>query len=518
MISNNRAAAALLAIVFSAILISCSGCSVNQKSVDAVPAGKQAVIRPDYAGITIPPNIAPLNFRVMETGNGYLVKIQAGRDLIQVESANGSVQISESQWNKLLRENAGQKLTIEIFVKNADGTWKKFEPIVNIISRDSIDGYLTYRKFGPLYNMYKKMGIYQRCLEDFSEKPVLANNLTLDNCMNCHNFWKNGTDRWLFHMRGGPGTAMILTVDGKTRKVDTKTAINGPTAYPSWHPSGKSIAFAVSKLLLFFHEIGECRDVLDRSSDIVVYDIETNIITTNPLIASPDRMENWPAWSPDGKYLYFCSSPKLEMFEDTTVEGDLAYDKIRYDLMRIGYDASAQTWGHLEKVISTDETGLSISEPRVSPDGRFLLFTATKYSQFPIYLQDADICILDLATGKWRKPDINSDKADSFHSWSADSKWIVFSSKRMDGFFTTPFFSHVDTAGNFTKPFILPQEDPVFYETCIHVYNAPEFSHEAVKVSPQVLAEAAFSAETAINAKPDPAVIAGFKPDEKKTR
>jgi dipeptidyl aminopeptidase/acylaminoacyl peptidase len=175
--------------------------------------------------------------------------------------------------------------------------------------------------------------------------------------------------------------------------------------------------------------------------------------------------------------------------------------------MRIAYNPVNRTWGKLETVISSTELGLSITEPRVSPNGRFVLFTAAKYSQFPIYIRSANLYLLDLQTGRWKKLNINSDRADSFHSWSSNGRWIVFSSKRDDGLFTRPYFSHVDSLGNATKPFVLPQEDPLFYETFMEVFNVPEFTKDPIHISPQILAKAAFLEDDALTAKLDPNVI-----------
>ena len=506
-------------ISFVGILFVSAGCSTTPEGrTDVQSIGRLARIEPDYSGIEISPNIAPLNFSIKESGQEYFIRIRSKQgDPIRIQNSSGNIQIPMESWKHLLEENCGQQLIVDVLMKNQDGRWIRFDSLVNQIASEPMDGYLVYRRFGPIFNTYKKMGIFQRCLENFDEKPVLLNRLTSDNCMNCHNFWQNGTDRWLLHMRGGPGTSMLLITDGKVRKIDTKTAFNGPVAYPAWHPSGNLIAFSVNKLLLFFHATSECRDVLDRYSDIVLYDIPTNTITTTREISSPDRMENWPAWSPDGKFLYFCSAPKIETFEDLIKPGDLAYDKIKYDLMRIAYDPVSRTWGKLETVISSTEIGLSITEPRVSPDGRFVLFTAAQYSQFPIYLPSADIYLLDLTSGKWKKLDINSDRADSFHSWSSNSRWIVFSSKRHDGLFTMPYFSHIDSLGNASKPFVLPQENPLFYETCLELYNVPEFTKEPIHSSPQILAEAAFSEKDALTAKLDPNIFQNKNNDKVKS-
>ena len=504
-------------ISFIVILLS-AGCSTPEGKIDTQSAGRVAKIDPDYTGIVIPPNMAPLNFSVKEPGQEYFVRIQSTQgDPIRIQNNSGNIQIPMNAWKHLLAKNSGQQLITNIFVKQQTGNWIRFDSIVNQISQDSMDGYLTYRKFGSLYNLYVKMGIYQRCLENFSEKPVLVNNLTQDNCMNCHNFYQNNTERWLLHLRGDPGTSMLLVTDGKAKKIDLKTKFNGPAAYPAWHPSGELIAFSVSKLLLFFHEMDECRDVLDRTSDIILYDIPTNTVTTTPEISSKDRMENWPAWSPDGRYLYFCSAPKIESFENLDKKGELAYDKIKYDLMRIEYDPVHRSWGKLETVLSAKDLDLSITEPRVSPDGKYLLFTGAAYSQFPIYLQSADVYILDLTSGRWKKLELNSNRADSFHSWSSNGRWIVFSSKRDDKVFTKPYFSHIDSLGCASKPFVLPQEDPMVYASTLNVYNVPEFTKEPVHISPHALANAAFTQQDeTIVAKLDPNVLSNRIEDKSK--
>ena len=110
--------------------------------------------------------------------------------------------------------------------------------------------------------------------------------------------------------------------------------------------------------------------------------------------------------------------------------------------------------------------------------------------QFPYLQPDSDLYVMDLATRKLRRLEINSDQADTWHSWSSNSRWVVFSSKRIDGLLARPYFSYVDQQGEFHKPFVLPQEDPSFYGFCLNTFNVPELMRGPVTVKERDLARA----------------------------
>jgi hypothetical protein len=260
----------------------------------------------------------------------------------------------------------------------------------------------------------------------------------------------------------------------------------------------------VNKLTQFFHGRGEIRDVLDWASDLVLYRVSSNTVSTHPRIASLDRLETFPAWSADGRALYFSSAPALSGF--TSPDSGVEYDRIRYDLVRIPFDPAEGILGEPETIVRSSETGTSALLPRPSPDGRFLLFCTARYGSFPVFRPDADLALVDLRTGAVSKPDVNSGRSDTFHSWSRNGRWFVFASKRLDGVCGRLFFSHVGADGRASKPFLMPQKDPRFYDTFLKTYNVPEMIAGPVRTRWQDLASAANDGRRLKNAVLDPRV------------
>jgi hypothetical protein len=460
-------------------------------------AGRNAAISPDYSQTVIPPNIAPLNFVIKEEGRRFYVKIYSDQgDTIKIVASKPVIMIPHRKWKKLLNKNAGNNVYFDIYAEEIRGHWIKYQSISNHIARENIDSYLVYRLINPGYILWDKLGIYKRNIESFDESPVMVNDLVNKNCMNCHSFCQNDPDHMLFHIRGNLGGTIIYR-NGQLKKINTGTEYTmSAGVYPAWHPGGNIIAFSVNKISQKFYSAGAERiEVYDRSSDIILYDIEANMVTTSPSVSTKNK-ESMPVWSPDGKYLYFGRANKPE--------GPQPHDSMMYDLLRIPYDVESGQWGEIDTILTAREAGHSISWPRISPDGRYLLFCMSDHGYFSIHYPSSDLYIMDLQTMKYKRLDISSDNVDSFHSWSHNGRWFVFASKQMNGLCSRPFFSYFDESGNAHKPFVLPQKDPEFYSTYLKNYNVPELVSERIDVNKWKLTKTVRS--KAINATFDPAV------------
>ncbi len=455
-------------------------------------AGRPPQMRPDCSEAVIPPNIAPLNFVVAEAGVRYLVRIHADAgEPIEVSSPTPSVAIPVRAWHDLLERNRGAKVRFDVYVRGQDGGWRRFDTVACRVAPEEIDPYLVYRRINVLYEEYLHMGIYQRDLRNWDEVAVLDNRSFGLGCVNCHTFFEKGTRKMVLHLRSGQkdyGLGMLLIEDGVVKKVDTRTRYSPrPAAFTSWHPSGRLLAFSVNKVVQFFHKARtEVRDVLDLDSDIGVYFLDAQDVASNPNISNPDMLESWPEWSPDGRYLYFCRAPIL--WSDRKTVPPENFEKLKYDLVRISYDLETNVWGELETVLSAQQTGLSVSQPRFSPDGRFLAFCMSERSPFPVFQPDSDLYLMDMQTGRYERMACSSDRAESWHSWSSNGRWLAFSSKRGDGLFLKAYFTHVDEDGKCSKPFVLPQEDPAFYDSFTKLFQLPELVREPVPVRQEEMA------------------------------
>lgn len=466
--NNKRVKAITIAyILLFTILYTLTGCKENKIAKEY--SNDIPIIFPDYTGATLPRNIAPPNFTIEEA---ELIKAEFSYNGNNLYTVYGKefIDIDPQKWNEITSAIEDSAIEIAVSVwnnKHKDGI--KYKPFKINISKDSIDSYLVYRLIEPGYEGWNQLGIYQRNMSTFEEEAIITNQSNKSTCINCHSFTSNNTDNFMFHARGeNGGTIIVQNQDIKKIAIEKLKPFKGAT-YPSWHPSGKYIAFSSNVTRQSFFDEGiQQIEVYDLESDLMIYDTEKNSIITDSLFLNKENLETFPAWSNKGDKLYFCSA------KAKAIPSELK--EIRYSLFSVNFNhEQGCIYGKTDTLYNAEKNKCSISFPKPSPDGKYILCTKSDYGTFPIQHHEADLIMFDTKTGNEINCQIlNSNDTESYHSWSSNSKWIVFSSRRIDGRFTRIFISHIDNNGNISKPFLLPQKNPRYNTLRLKSYNIPE--------------------------------------------
>lgn len=461
-----------LCLCVSVFQLSCSSGPENPTLVSQQPA-----IYPDYAGVTIPANIAPLNFNFADEtidGMDVIVKGSKGGEL----HVNGDwADFDIDEWHALTEQNQGGKLSVTVCVEK-DGQWTQYKDFDILVSETRLDDWgLTYRRIKPGYEVGGDIGIYQRELSSFSEYAIITETVVPGRCFNCHTANRTNPDRLTIQMRGEGGGTMIQK-DGHQMWVETKTdSTKAAGSYSYWHPQGDYVALAVNSVhQAFFTGTGQRIEVYHTFSNVEVLDTRTNELILSPLLQTDD-LEIFPAFSHDGKWLYYSTSKPCRVPAE--------YEKVKCSLCRIAFDAEKGVFGEtVDTLLNGPATDRSYVLARPSYDGRWLMYCASSRGNFPVSQNDADLWLMDLKTGESRElKELNTPQSESYHNWSENSRWFVFSSKREDGMYTKLYLATIDEQGRVSKPFLLPQRHPrLFYREMMDAYNCPDFTKTKVEL------------------------------------
>ena len=421
-------------------------------------------IYPDYTNVTVPINIAPLTFQIDGKADDVVARLSVGKE--EVICGGLQIQPDADDWRRLADMAAkGDSIKVEVYVEQ-NGSWTRFKPFNIYVSPDSIDSYISYRLIPPSYVTYEELTINQRCLENYDESVIYDNLLCSEGakgqCINCHNYQQYNPERMQFHARQNMG-GTVIAYDGTVKKINMRNdSILSAGVYPTWHPWLPFIVYSTNMTGQIFHSVNPNKiEVFDSESDLIAYDVNKNEVTN--IENDPAEMECFPFWAPDGKTLYYCSA-HFEYSDTVTDKGKefVAHtQEAKYNLYKKSFNPETMQFGARELVFAADSIDKSATLPRISPDGRYLMFTLAKYGVFHIWHHDAELWIMDLQTGVARNmEEINSPDTESYHSWSSNGRWVMFSSRRYDANYTRPFIAHIEANGRGSKPFELPCANP----------------------------------------------------------
>jgi hypothetical protein len=289
--------------------------------------------------------------------------------------------------------------------------------------------------------------------------------------MNCHIPNKHNPAQSFFHIRGK--NSMTVIADGK-KLSSINTKINGAYSsmiYGSWHPSGKYIAFSTNAVLPSTHSIHNKRAfVYNTISDIVVLNLDKNEVLRCDNLMQKKVLETFPEFSADGTKIFYCSAKKVSLPEE--------HAELQYSICSIDFDVYTGSFGNcMDTLFNGPAIHRSVSELKASPNGKYLAFNCLSYVTFALCHNDAKIYLYNFETKSTDTlPELNNNAnyANSYKSWSTNSHWLAFASKRDNGLYSKIYFSYIDSNGHAHKPFVLPQKDPEYYDFLLKSFNVPE--------------------------------------------
>ena len=420
-------------------------------------------IAPDYSDVTIPYNIAPLNFRVV--GSDRIKVTVKGKDSEYVfHGRKGLIKFPLKRWRAMLEAEKGGVLNVSVTARGTDNN-EYLTSFCWTVKDDRIDKYLSYRLIEPAYEVWESIQIEQRDIESFRTRLLGENRNAGYCCMNCHTSNRKGTS--FMHLRGMKG-GTILSRNGHVTKLNTKTDKTGNTVYGDISPDGRYGVFTTADVAFVLHSRRDLRmEVYDKRSDLVVLDLDNLTITDSPATSGDEYQETFPCFSADGEYIFFCRARHF-------AQPDSIRD-MHYDISAVKFDPETGKMGDNVKTLVSVNDNYSFSLLKASPDGHWLMATVAQYGTFPVWHQESDLWLIDLTRNTIDVlSGLNAYGADTYHSWSSNSRWVVFASKRDDHVYGRPYIAYIGPDGTTGKPFVLPQRDPDIYTTTVKSFNVPE--------------------------------------------
>jgi Flp pilus assembly protein TadD len=184
------------------------------------------------------------------------------------------------------------------------------------------------------------------------------------------------------------------------------------------------------------------------------YSRETDKLQPLPGADDPDSVQTSAFWSPDGKYLIFSKAaagdPYPPGYKRSMYAGDPNETQIKYDLYKIPFNDGKG--GTAERVIGASANGMSNNFPKVSPDGKWIVFVECKNGL--LMRPDSKLYIVPFEGGEARPLESNLPMMNSWHTFSPNGRWLAFSSKS-PSFYTQLYLTHIDDQGHASPPVVI---------------------------------------------------------------
>ena len=458
----------------------------QQLRADQEAAKSGITIEYPFKGAVFPPNIAAPVFRWQDARRSadkwhIAFKFQNDRDMLTFSSEKKTWKVPRESWEQIKQRAIGKQVVVEFRGVNS-AHWKKTlsgGQVEFSVSPDSVNAPIFYREVNlPFMEAVKDpTNIRWRFGAISSEERPKIVLQKLPVCGNCHSFSRDAKTMGMEADCGNDKGAYAIMPVKQDIVLDRSKIISwsnykmpGEDKEPTFgllnqvSPDGRFVAgtvkdqaIAVYRPNLMFSQL-----FFFVKGMVSIYDRQTKAMFVLPGANDRKYVQTNATWSPDGKYLVFVrnKSYNLDVFNrqrralvngpdaDSFIanEGPL----IKYDLVRVPFNNGKG--GAPEPIKGASNNGMSNYFAKYSPDGKWIAFCKARNY---IFLQpDAKLYIIPAEGGEARELACNMSILNSWHSWSPNSRWLVFSSK-VNGPYTQLFLTHIDEQGNASPAVVL---------------------------------------------------------------
>ena len=454
-------------------------CNMHAQSPDPETLTPIRIIHP-YEGAVFPADIAsPVCIwrDDVSQASSWLITVKApAMDTIYLWTRKANWTPPQDLWETVKDHTMVEPATITItgFRGNERRTVVSRGQVRIKTSKDPVIAPIFYRQVPiPFSSNFKKVKWRLGDIASYEKPAVVMENLPI--CSSCHMFSRDGSKFSMeMNFKNDNGAQFITPVqkhihlttsDFMTWSAFPRSSVLSKTRglFGKMSPTGNYIAASVNEisLALITNDFCFSQVFFPTYGILAIYFSEQRIIRTLPGADNYEYVHANPNWSPDESYIVFARARKKnEVHEDITNVVSRYIDagihelnrryNIQFDLYRIPFNQGRG--GVAEPVKGAWQNGMSNYFPRVSPDGKWIVFTQSKTG---IMLQpDSQLYIIPAEGGTPRRMKCNRALFNSWHSWSPNNRWLLFSSK-VNTPYTEIFLTHIDENGMDSPPVML---------------------------------------------------------------